>query len=218
MNIAIIPARGGSKGILNKNLQLINGESLIKIAVLKLGSLPFIDEVYVSTDSRKIAHEGSLYGAKIHMRREEISRDTSTSEEAIIDFLESLGSGEDDNILFHQCTSPLLKTDSIKSLWDYYLSSDADCVFTVSKESNPIWKLENDGKAERILYESNPRRPRQLREPLYIETGGAYAFSSSRFLRDKNRFGKDNKFIEVSKVEAIDIDSIEDLFLANKLI
>lgn len=91
-------------------------------------------------------------------------------------------------------------------------------MFTVSKESNPIWKLENDGKAERILYESNPRRPRQLREPLYIETGGAYAFSSSRFLRDKNRFGKDNKFIEVSKVEAIDIDSIEDLFLANKLI
>ena len=181
MNLAIIPARGGSKGIPDKNLQKINGESLIAIAVNKLCSLSFIDEVYVSTDSNEIALEASRQGAKIHMRPDSISGDSSTSEEAILDLLANLEIQSGCKLLFHQCTSPLLSEDSFLGLWETFIRTNADCVFTVSEECNPIWKANNLGLAKALIEEKGQRKPRQERESIYVESGGAYAFSAERF-------------------------------------
>ena len=218
MNLAIIPARGGSKGVPNKNLQKINGKSLIAIAVEKLCSLPFLDGVYVSTDSDEIALEAFKHGAKIHRRPDSISGDSSTSEEAIMDLLMNLELESGCQLLFHQCTSPLLSEESLLGLWETFKRTNADCVFTVSEECNPIWIADNMGFVKALFEEKGQRKPRQERGSMYVESGGAYAFSADRFFRDKNRFGVENRMFIVSRIEAIDVDTKDDLLLVSKLI
>jgi len=106
--VAIIPARGGSKGVPGKNLRRVGGRSLVERAVDACRAAPLIDEVYVSTDDGQIAAAAETAGGKVIMRPAELSDDAASSETALLHALDQLTIvGEQPEVLvFVQCTSP----------------------------------------------------------------------------------------------------------------
>lgn len=215
--IVIIPARGGSKSIKHKNLQKINGKSLIQLAVEKFLNVKSISQIIVSSDDEKILNEAKLSGAKAWKRPNNISGDKATSESAIKQVIENCDTiNPKDNIIFHQCTSPLLTTESIENAIVQFENSNCTSLFTVHEEYNPIWN-KAEGNYEIFNKKDLNRKGRQERNPLLIETGGLYIIQKDSFMKDFNRFGKKPLPFIISKLESIDIDDEVDLIIAQKL-
>ena len=146
-----------------------------------------------------------------------LSGDKATSESAIKDVLENCSSIEpNSNIIFHQCTSPLLKVNSIKEALKKFEETNSTCVFTVQEEFNPVWKNQNN-QVKILNMDDLQRKGRQERDPLLIETGGLYVISRKSFMEDFNRFGENPSAIKVSRIESIDIDDELDLIIASKI-
>lgn len=215
--IVIIPARGGSKSIKNKNLQKINGKSLIQISIEKFKNFSSISNIIVTSDDDKILKEAIKNGAVPWKRPKAISGDTATSESALKDVIENCQFiNKEDDIIFHQCTSPLLSRNSIKKALLKFESSNCSCVFTVQEEYNPIWNTTQ--KKVKILNKNElKRKGRQERKPLLIETGGLYVINRQNFIKNLNRFGKNPLALNITKIESVDIDDKIDLLIATKL-
>lgn len=214
----IIPARGGSKSIKNKNLQKINGKSLIRIAIEKFLSINSVSKVIVTSDDEKILNEAKLNGAISWARAKNISGDTAISESAIKEILEKSNLvSQEEHIIFHQCTSPLLSIQSIKNAITQFESSNCTSIFTVQEEYNPIWY--KVGRGHEIFNKKDlNRKSRQERNPLFIETGGLYIINRNSFIKNFNRFGENPLPFVIPKLESIDIDEKMDLIMAQKLI
>ena len=110
--ICVIPARGGSKGIKNKNLQEILGRSLLSTCIETYKDSKYIDEVFVSSDSEEILIEAKKNGAIAVKREQNLSSDTASSESVIEDFLKKSYKGDSSTIVFAQCTTPFITTDA----------------------------------------------------------------------------------------------------------
>lgn len=215
--LVIIPARGGSKSIINKNLQKINEKSLIQISIEKFKSAVKASTIIVTSDNDEILKEAENHGAIAWKRPKTISGETATSESALKDVLENcqLANG-DQHIIFHQCTSPLLSINSIKEALIKFENTNSSCVFTVQEEYNPIWRAD-DAKIKILNTKDLNRKGRQERKPLLIETGGLYVINRQSFMKNFNRFGGTPTSFKVSKIESIDIDEEIDLLIATKL-
>ena len=150
-------------------------------------------------------------------RSKTISGDKATSESALKDVLENCQLiNPDQDIIFHQCTSPLLSINSIEEALIKFENTNSSCVFTVQEEYNPIWSFD-DEKINIINAKDLIRKGRQERKPLLIETGGLYVIRKQIFMKNFNRFGETPLPLTVSKIEAIDIDEETDLLIAKKL-
>ncbi|MFM7139050.1 MAG: cytidylyltransferase domain-containing protein, partial [Actinomycetes bacterium] len=117
MRILIIPVRGGSKGIPNKNLQTVNGITLLERAI-RTSLRANIDEIIVSTDSQDIKNVVKKYSKiKIHNRSSETSSDTASTESVILEVIKDLGSSwpTASSIGFYQVTSPFVESKTINS-------------------------------------------------------------------------------------------------------
>ena len=116
-NLAIIPARGGSKGIPEKNLKLIAGKPLIAWTIEQALNASLLDRVIVSTDSEEISEIALMYGAEVPFKRpSKLSTDESTTEASLIHCVDWLKANEDfdpENIILLQCTSPIRNENSI---------------------------------------------------------------------------------------------------------
>src|SRR5919112_939049 len=108
--VAVIPARGGSKGVPGKNLRRVGGRSLIVRAVHACQAADAVDAVYVSTDDYEIASAATQAGANVIIRPDDIAGDTATSESAILHALQQLGAAgvEPEVLVLVQCTSPFI--------------------------------------------------------------------------------------------------------------
>ncbi|HEY9766444.1 MAG TPA: acylneuraminate cytidylyltransferase family protein, partial [Chroococcales cyanobacterium] len=114
--LAVIPARGGSKGIPRKNVRLLAGKPLIAHAIEAARGSRSIDRVVVSTDDTEIGRVAERFGAEVVWRPTEISGDTASSEAALLftlDFLESKEGYRPDILVFLQCTAPLTLAEDI---------------------------------------------------------------------------------------------------------
>jgi CMP-N-acetylneuraminic acid synthetase len=218
--IVVIPARGGSKSIMFKNIQTFNGIPLISFAVKKFKKLELNLEVIVTSDSDEILNLASKAGAFCIKRPIELSGDNATSESAITHAIK-VYSEKNNNfnaIIFHQCTSPLISENSIlKSISTYEISSE-NTVFSVIEENNPIWLF--NSKLDEYEISNNKeeiRGPRQKRKPQLIETGGIYIFDRKKFEEIGNRFLGKPLPIVIPKKESVDIDDPEDLIFANNI-
>jgi N-acylneuraminate cytidylyltransferase len=215
--VVVIPARGGSKSIKNKNLQKINGKSLIQISIEKFKGLDKISNIIVTSDCNEILEEAKIYGAVAWKRPKALSGDTAKSESALKDVLENCQIiNPTSDIIFHQCTSPLLKISSIKEALKKFENTNSSCIFTVQEEFNPIWQYKNN-VVTIFNIQDLQRKGRQEREPILIETGGLYVINRNEFMKSFNRFGSNPTALKVSKIESIDIDDQIDLIIASKL-
>lgn len=217
--LAIIPARGGSKGIKDKNLQLVGGVSLIGRAISTALNAKTISEVIVTTDSPKIAKEATSYGAKVINRPPAISNDTASSEEAVlhaIDVLEN-SSSLDKAIVFIQCTSPFLESSDLDAAILKYQNGGIDTTFSAFSSHKLLWTNQESSWKGLNHDETLPRVRRQDSAGTIIENGAFYIVDVKLLKATKNRFGKKNEPFLMPESRSLDIDTESDLHLAQSL-
>ena len=207
--VSVIPARGGSKGIPLKNIVELGGKPLISYTI-ESSKQSNVDETWVSTDSSEIASVVSEYGVKVIERPEDISTDTSQSEEAL---LHAARDSDFDVVVFIQPTSPLIKSEDINKGLE--MMDEYDSVFSVTKEHwIPRWTM--DVKPHE--WEINNRPMRQDKPETYIENGAFYITKRKNLLESKLRYSGKIGVVEIPLSRSFQVDTIEDLELMEKLI
>jgi YrbI family 3-deoxy-D-manno-octulosonate 8-phosphate phosphatase len=214
--VAIIPARGGSKGIPLKNLQKVAGKSLLTRAIESAQHAQRIDHVVVSTDHEGIAEEARAAGAQVIRRPSDISGDHATSESALLHALAELGTPYAITV-FIQCTSPFIDAASLDNAVDRVASHSADVVFSAVADHSFLWKLGPDAAAEAVGHVASHRPRRQDREPHFNETGAFYVMRTEGFLEHRHRFFGRIMIEEVPEEHAREIDSMSDLTLVRSI-
>ena len=209
---AIIPARGGSKGIPNKNLSLLSGRSLVDLGIEACMSATKVDKVFVSTDHSDIMAEARMHGANVIVRPADISGDTASSEEAL---LHALGEIEDtpDVILFYQITNALTTPKDIDDAYDHFVQSKADSLFTAAPFIGCLWERK-DGRMSSIHHDHTKRLRRQDMSNCYSENGAFYLMNTAGFIKHKHRFFGNIEMFEMGGASMYDIDEPLDLKIA----
>jgi CMP-N,N'-diacetyllegionaminic acid synthase len=211
--VAIIPARGGSKGIPKKNLLILSGKPLIAWSIQQALASRFIDEVYVSSDSDEILAVSASYGAKSIKRPDHLATDTATSESALQHALEVLETEQRqplDYIVFLQATSPLRTDTDIDSAIETLIANDGDSLLSCCRLGVFfIWEYQNDAPVG-VNHDYKHRRRRQDLKSQYLENGSIYVFKPEILKQHDNRLGGQICLYEMPQWQSVEIDVIED--------
>jgi YrbI family 3-deoxy-D-manno-octulosonate 8-phosphate phosphatase len=213
MEIAIIPARGGSKGIPRKNLSKIGGISLLERAVIAAQQAS-IDLIIVTSDDSEILEVASNLGVAIHQRSEINSSDLASSESALLEVIEDFGKAwmPEDVIVFLQVTSPFNTGKSIIECVE--IAHSGKVGFTAALTHNKYWVKDNESWSP-LNHPNTHRERRQDSQITISETGACYAFKLSDFKDLKYRFCGSPVPVLVEFPESLEIDSETDLLQAN---
>jgi len=212
--IAIIPARGGSKRLPNKNILSLGGIPLLVHSILYAqNNKDIIDAIYVSTDDEHIKNIALQYGAKVIDRPSALSGDFEPTVTALRHVLESLDF-EVENIVLLQPTNPLREEKLLAAAFEMYQKGSYDSLFTVSRNHQKLGKI-RDKKFIPFNYEIGQRS--QDLEPLYFENGLLYIAKAKLILENTIISAKAFPY-EVNHIFAdVDIDTQEDLLYAEYL-
>jgi YrbI family 3-deoxy-D-manno-octulosonate 8-phosphate phosphatase len=217
---AIIPARGGSKGIANKNLCRVQGRTLVWRTIEAARGTPRVNRVFVTTDNAAIASEARRAGAEVIDRPVTLAGDEASSEAALLHALDILAEREKclpDILLFLQCTSPFTCRGDIDGVLDALLRDGADTAHTVTPSHGYLWRKESGGDATGINHDKRARLRRQEREPEFLETGAVYAMRVAGFRAAGHRFFGRTALYEMPRSRALEIDEPDDLAQARLL-
>jgi len=219
--VAVIPARGGSKGIPKKNLQTVDCLSLVYRAAAACARAERLERVFVYSDSPEILQEAERAGAKAVERPAEISGDRVTSEDTVLRFLKDHDMGAAD-VMLVQATSPFLRPavvdQAIYTLHSRY--EDLDSVVSVFALPFYLGFLSPAGRrgAGRVWRPLNPERWRRqdFETGLYAESGALYLSKQSVWLGGR-RMGDRCGIVAMGRWESVEIDEPEDLEVARAL-
>ena len=217
-SVAIILARGGSKGIPNKNIIQFCGKPLISWTIehcLDSG----VCSIYVSSDDNKILEISKQYGAFCIERPSNISGDEATSESGwmhAIKIIENI-EGEIDWVLAPQVTSPLRTSRDFSRGLALAESGEYDSIFSCSVAEDLFFWEERDGRLESINYDWHNRQRRQDIPKQYIENGSFYLFRPEILRQNNNRFGGKIGILEMDFWKMFEIDSKEDIKMCSAL-
>lgn len=215
---AIVPARGGSKGVPGKNLAKVGGRSLVRRAVDACAGSMLVDRVLVSTDDYQIASEARSAGAEVVIRPPEISGDGAVSEAAVLHVIQMLEldtGAEPNELVLVQCTSPFTTPEHIDGV--LRLLEDHDCSFTGTKSHSFLWQRSVNGSMVGVNHDQQLRKRRQDLEPEFVETGNAYAMRASGFRRSGHRFFGAIGMFEIEPNRWLEVDTLSDLERARAL-
>jgi CMP-N-acetylneuraminic acid synthetase len=228
--LAVIPARGGSKGLPGKNLKLLRGYPLIYYMIKYALASKYISKVVLSTDDEKIAEVGRKYGAEVpFLRPEELATDTIPLNPVLQHAMAYYDSFEwrADAVLSLQPTSPLITTEIIDSTIELLFNTGCDSVVTVSeiKHGHPYRakKMHHDGRLENFCTEFDGEKfiNRQERPPAYAYNGAIY-LRRREVVENWNEkdmgLGKDCRGLVIGHEYAVNIDEEFDLKLAEFLL
>ena len=209
--VSLILARGGSKGIPNKNIITLRGKPLIQYTIeASLSSKT--NETWVSTDCSRIKAISQKCGANILDRPVELATDTSSSEEALLHFSNNV---DFDNLVFLQPTSPLVLALDINAGINLLLQGKYDSVFSVYREHwIPRWSL----NMEPNDWDIKNRPMRQDVEDILVENGAFYISTREQLLSSKLRYGGRIGYIEMPLYRSFQIDTKDDLELIKRLL
>lgn len=217
MNIlAVIPARGGSKGIPRKNVRLLCEKPLIWYSINNAKSCKLISDVVVTSDDEEILELAKEYGTQIIKRSSELSEDAVTLDPVIYDALnkmEKKNNKKYDVVVTLQATSPLLTVETLNDAISYFIKSNLDTCISVLNKPHLSW-IEKDGK---LLPNYSERLNRQLLPPNYLETG-AFLITKREFVKESSRIGEKISVFNVPESESIDIDSKDDWVLCENIL
>ena len=219
--IAIIPARGGSKGIPRKNIKLLAGKPLIAHSIENALKSKYIDIVIVSTEDEEIAEISRRYGAEVLERPEELAKDETTTIDVIFHVLEVLGANNftPKTIVLLQPTSPLRKAEDIDNAIMLFLDSDCESVVSVCEvEHPPYWSFRIEERYLKSLFDKRYlRMRRQDLEKAYIPNGAIYVSTPQTLYKYKGFYC--NYIIPyIMPIErSVDIDNEIDFMLAELL-
>ncbi|MFD8343713.1 cytidylyltransferase domain-containing protein [[Kitasatospora] papulosa] len=229
--LAVIPARGGSKGVPAKNLARVGGVPLVARAVRACLASPEVTDVVVTTDDPAIAAAAGAAGealgedARLHcvQRPAAIAGDTATSEDAVLHALhtyESAAHGRKaDVVLLVQCTSPFITREDIDGVATAVARDGADTAVTVAPFHGFVWR--DGGAVEDDTYGVNHDkavRPRRQDRPQdYLETGAAYAMDVEGFRTHRHRFFGHTALVRTDPARVLEVDDPHDLARARAL-
>jgi CMP-N,N'-diacetyllegionaminic acid synthase len=215
----IIAARGGSKGILNKNITNFCGKPLLAWTILQALDAKEVTDVWVSSDSDEILEIAKHYGANTIIRPEKISGDTATSESVwlhAIDYLYSQGVSVD-IILAPQVTSPLRKVSDIDNAITKFIKGNYDSIFAASiAEDLFFWEESSEG-IKSINYDYRKRKRRQDFKEQIIENGSFYLFKPAIIKKELNRLGGKIGYVKMDFWKMFEIDNMNDLRMCSAL-
>lgn len=213
--IVLIPARGGSKSIPYKNIKLFNGKPLIAWSITEAKKLSFVDEVYVSTDSKKIALIAEEYGAKTVSRSDESATDGASTESCMIEFAQQY---DFDNIILLQATSPLTTKNDIYNAFFIFDRYKYDSVLSVVEFKRFIWEFPIKAQtAFPLNYNPLSRPRRQDMEVKYIENGAIYITKRNLLLENKCRISGRVGLSVMDQRSYFELDEPEDWVVMEKL-
>lgn len=216
--LALIPARGGSKGIKDKNIIFLAGKPLIAYSIEAAKYSKYIDDIIVTTDSEKIAEISKQYGASVpFMRPAELATDTSKTIDAVLHAIRTLETMEKkyDVLVLLQPTQPLRTDADIDKAIEVYYKNKEDGLVSVSPvDDSPllIRAISNDGKLLNLLSQNSTCRRQDM--PEYYKVNGCIYINKIEEINENTSFN-DNKipFI-MTKEHSIDIDELSDLCIA----
>ena len=211
--VAVIPARGGSKGLKNKNIYPVAGKPLLAWTILQALASTSIERVFVTTDDQTIAEVASEFGAEVIVRPPELSGDKATSESAII---HAAGVIERDHhipidiIVFLQATSPLRKPQDIDRAVELFLREGADSLISVTRADDlTLWESKG-GEWKSVNFDYRNRGMRQDRPTQFIENGSIYIFNPETLTVFGNRIGEKLSAYEMDFWQTWEIDTLEE--------
>ncbi|MCD7438729.1 N-acylneuraminate cytidylyltransferase [Streptomyces lincolnensis] len=235
--LAVIPARGGSKGVPAKNLAPVGGVPLVARAVRECRAARLITDVVVSTDDQAIAAAARQAGAEVVLRPAAIAGDLATSEAAVlhaVDAHEALHGAAVDVVVFVQCTSPFLVREDIDGVAAAIVENGADTAVTVAPFHGFVWRdaesieeatapgsvSEADaavGGGYGVNHDKSFRPRRQDRPQDLLETGAAYAMEATGFRKHQHRFFGRTELVRTDPARVLEIDDPHDLARARAL-
>jgi N-acylneuraminate cytidylyltransferase len=219
--VAVIPARGGSKGVPRKNLRRVGGVPLIARAITSARAARGIDRVVVSTDDEEIAAVAREWGAGVVVRPPELSGDAASSESALehaLAELARLGVGVD-ILVFLQATSAFIDPADLDAAIERVRAGESDSVFSAVESWGFLWRTDAGSPtgATGINHDYRRRPRRQERSPEFLETGAFYVMDAAGFRSAQHRFFGRIGIALVPEAHAIEIDTEEQLALASAI-
>ncbi|MFI1498581.1 cytidylyltransferase domain-containing protein [Streptomyces platensis] len=227
--VAVIPARGGSKGVPAKNLAAVGGVPLVARAVRECRAARLVTDVVVSTDDAGIAAAARGAGAVVVRRPGDIAGDTATSEAAVLhamDAYEAEQGASVDAVLLVQCTSPFIVREDIDGVAAAVVEGGADSALTVAPFHGFVWR---DTEAEvagadataagghGVNHDKSFRPRRQDRPQDLLETGAAYGMDAAGFRAAGHRFFGRTELVRTDPARVLEIDDPHDLARARAL-
>ncbi len=214
MNIvAIIPARGNSKGIEEKNIINFCDKPLIYWTIKQALNSKYVkSNVFVSSDNKKILDISKNYGAIPILRPCNLATDKSSSEEALLHAINEIEKKNDiDLVIFLQCTSPLRELDDIDKAIDCFIKNDYDSLFSATNMKDLCLWREINNNFNSINFDYNSRKMRQDITPQYSENGSFYIFKPEILKIHNNRFGGKIGIYEMESWKIYEIDDEDDI-------
>ncbi|MFD7998807.1 cytidylyltransferase domain-containing protein [Streptomyces mirabilis] len=221
--LAVIPARGGSKGVPAKNLLPVGGVPLVARAVRECRATRLVTDVVVSTDDQAIAAAAREAGAEVVLRPAAIAGDTATSEAAVLHALdahEALHGSAVDVVLLVQCTSPFITREDIDGVAGAVVENGADTALTVANFHGFIWRDAAEQSTEGgngVNHDKSFRPRRQDRPQDLLETGAAYAMDAAGLREHQHRFFGRTELVRTDPARVLEIDDPHDLARARAL-
>lgn len=219
--LAFIPARGGSKGVKNKNIRIINGKPLIAYTIEAAKGVKLFEDIIVSTDSEDIAYVSKKYGADVpFLRPSYLADDNSAVIDTIIYLINEMKNKfnkEYDIIVVLQPTSPLRCEKHIREGINKFIEKNADFLVSVCEcEHSPLWcnTLDSEGRMDYFIKEEIKNKNRQELPKYYRLNGALYIGKVESVINNRGFIGKNSYSYIMSNESSIDIDSELDLRIA----
>ena len=222
-NIAIIPARSGSKGLKDKNIKLLNGKPLMAYTIEAALKSEQFDDVMVSTDSEKYAEIAKSFGAKVpFLRSAETSTDKASSWDTVAEVLGRYAENGQtfETLCLLQPTSPFRTAEDIKNAYELYNSKADFAVISVCEaEHSPLWcgHLPESGEFLNFINE-DAMKQRQAGEKFYRLNGAIYIVNCEKFKTDRYFYQSGSFAYIMPQERSIDIDTALDFKMAEFLI
>lgn len=220
--LAIVPARGGSKGLPAKNIKRLCGKPLIAWSIDAGLKSKYIDKVMVSTDYIIIANIAKEYGASIpFLRPSELATDKATSFDVVkhtIEFYKNTLREEFDYIVLLEPTSPLREDGDIDNMIKNIVKNEADfdsivSIGEVTEHPSIMKKIVNNSYLENYCIELDMKSRRQDNDSAYFPYGVAYIVKTNSLIEEQTFYTKRNSFYKIKRYQCYEIDDIYD-FLA----
>jgi YrbI family 3-deoxy-D-manno-octulosonate 8-phosphate phosphatase len=228
--LAVIPARGGSKGVPAKNLATVGGVPLVVRAVRECLAARTVTHTVVSTDDEAIAEAARGAGAEVVRRPGDIAGDTATSEAAVLHAMDVHAERHGraaDVVLLVQCTSPFLTREDVDGVASAVAGGGADSALTVAPFHGFVWRDGDSGDTGTpgdtagggfgVNHDKAYRPRRQDRPQDLLETGAAYAMRADGFRAAGHRFFGRTTPVRTDPARVLEVDDPHDLARARAL-
>ena len=222
-NIAIIPARSGSKGLKNKNIRLMNNKPLLAYSIEAALQSGIFDEIHVSTDSDEYAEIAKEYGAQVpFLRSENLATDNISTWDAVREVLSNYSKLNKtfETVTVLQPTSPLRTAGDILAGFDLMKKSGANSVVSVCEtDHSPLWcnTLPKDNSLDRFINKELQNVPRQGLPKFYRINGALYILKIDYFNSTKDIYAQKSFALIMDKLHSVDIDDEMDFVFAEIL-